>query len=165
MTVPQDPFLFTSSLESNIAYGNPWANDNSISDAARTARIDTFIENLPDRYGTLVGERGVSLSGGQKQRIALARIAILKPSILIFDDSTSAIDAETERQIREFLKTPMQFSTTIIISHRLRSLIGADEIIFLENGIIVERGSHKQLLSMNGKYAELYKAQNHLYDE
>ena len=165
LTVPQDPFLFTSSLESNIAYGNPWASNDSISEAARMAKIDTFIETLPDRYGTLVGERGVSLSGGQKQRIAIARTTILKPSILIFDDSTSAIDAETERQIREFLKTPMQSSTTIIISHRLRSLIGVDEIIFLENGVIVERGSHKQLLSMNGKYAELYKSQTNLFEE
>ncbi|MDH3737686.1 MAG: ABC transporter ATP-binding protein/permease [Alphaproteobacteria bacterium] len=165
LTVPQDPFLFTTSLENNIAYGDPWAEDESITNAASLAQIDTFIGSLPEGYGTLVGERGVSLSGGQKQRIAIARTAMLEPAVLILDDSTAAIDAGTEQQIRELLKAPMQTCATIFISHRLGTLLHADEIIFLEGGRIVERGSHASLVAQGGRYAELHALQNRLSDE
>ncbi len=165
LTVPQDPFLFTTSLENNIAYGDPWAEDESIANAASLAQIDTFISSLPEGYSTLVGERGVSLSGGQKQRIAIARTAMLEPAVLILDDSTAAIDAATEQQIRELLKAPMQSCATIFISHRLGTLRHANEIIFLEGGRIVERGSHDSLVAQGGRYAELHALQNQFAGE
>ena len=165
LAVPQDPFLFTTSLENNIAYGDPWAEDEAITNAASLAQIDTFISGLPEGYRTLVGERGVSLSGGQKQRIAIARTAMLAPAVLILDDSTAAIDAATEQQIRELLKAPMQSCATIIISHRLGTLRQADEIIFLEGGRIVERGSHASLIALGGRYAKLNSLQNSLAGE
>ncbi len=165
LAVPQDPFLFTASLENNIAYGDPWAEDDAITHAASLAQIDTFIGSLPEAYRTLVGERGLSLSGGQKQRVAIARTAMLEPAVLILDDSTAAIDAATEQQIRELLKAPMQSCATIIISHRLGTLAHADEIIFLEGGRIVERGSHDSLIAQGGRYAELHALQNRLAGE
>ncbi|MDE0779528.1 MAG: ABC transporter ATP-binding protein [Alphaproteobacteria bacterium] len=165
LAVPQDPFLFTTSLENNIAYGDPWAEDGSIVNAASLAQIDTFIGSLPEGYSTLVGERGVSLSGGQKQRIAIARTAMLEPAVLILDDSTAAIDAGTEQQIRELLKAPMKSCATIFISHRLRTLLHADEIIFLKGGRIIERGTHDSLIAQGGHYAELHFLQNQLDNE
>lgn len=158
--VQQDPFLFTASLENNIAYGNPWADDGTIQDAAAVAQIDGFVGLLPEGYGTLVGERGVSLSGGQKQRVAIARAAMLRSAILIFDDSTAAIDAETEQRIRAALKPHMENCATIVISHRLGALRHADEIVFLEEGRIVERGTHDSLIAGNGRYAALHRLQN-----
>lgn len=165
LTVPQDPFLFTTSLENNIAYGDPWAEDEAIESAASLAQIDTFIGSLPEGYNTMVGERGISLSGGQKQRIAIARTAMLHPAVLILDDSTAAIDAGTEQEIRELLKAPMQSCATLIISHRLGTLRHADEIIFLEGGRIVERGNHDSLIAQGGRYAELHTLQNQLAGE
>ena len=157
--VPQDAFLFTSSLEHNIAYGDPWAADREIADSASLARIDGFIEGLPEGYGTLVGERGVSLSGGQKQRIAIARTAMLEPAVLILDDSMAAIDAGTEQQIRRELRDRMTRCATILIAHRLSGLRDADEIVFLEDGRIVERGTHDSLVAAGGRYAALYALQ------
>jgi ATP-binding cassette subfamily B protein len=157
--VPQDPFLFMTSVQNNIAYGDPWAEEESIHGAARLAQIDGFVGQLPEGYETLVGERGVSLSGGQKQRVAIARTAMLRPAVLILDDSTAAIDAATEQQIRRLLKTHMESRATIIISHRLGSLRHADEIIFLEDGRIVERGIHDSLVALGGRYAALYALQ------
>lgn len=158
--VHQDPFLFTASLENNIAYGDPWADDGMIQDAASVAQIDGFVDLLPNGYSTLVGERGVSLSGGQKQRVAIARAAMLQSAVMIFDDSTAAIDAETEQRIREALKAQMANSATIIISHRLGALRHADEIIFLEAGRIVERGNHDALIAKGGRYASLFALQS-----
>ena len=164
-TVPQDAFLFTSSLEHNIAYGDPWAADQEIADSASLARIDGFIEGLNEGYGTLVGERGVSLSGGQKQRIAIARTAMLEPAVLILDDSMAAIDAGTEQQIRHELRDRMAASATILISHRLSGLRDADEIVFLEDGRIVERGTHASLVAAGGRYAALYALQTRSTDD
>lgn len=158
--VQQDTFLFTASLENNIAYGDPWANDSMIEDAASVAQIDGFVGLLPNGYETLVGERGVSLSGGQKQRVAIARAAMLRSAVLIFDDSTAAIDAETEQRIRESLKPHMANCASIIISHRLGALRHADEIVFLEAGEIVERGTHDSLIADGGRYAALHALQN-----
>ena len=158
--VQQDSFLFTTSLENNIAYGDPWADDEIVQGAASTAQIDGFIAALPDGYGTLVGERGVSLSGGQKQRVAIARAAMLEATALVFDDSTAAIDAETERRIRFSLQAHTARCATIIISHRLGALRHADEIIFLEAGRIVERGDHDSLIKQGGRYAALFELQS-----
>jgi ATP-binding cassette subfamily B multidrug efflux pump len=156
----QDPFLFTASLENNIAYGDPWAEEDAIREAAGAAQIGGFIAGLPEGFETLVGERGVSLSGGQKQRVAIARSALLSPPILVLDDSTAAIDAGTERQIRLALRDRAADTATIIISHRLSALRHADEILFLENGRVAERGSHDALLAQDGRYAALYRLQS-----
>jgi len=157
--VPQDPFLFMTSLQNNIAYGDPWAEEESIHDAARLAQIDGFVNQLPEGYETLVGERGVSLSGGQRQRVAIARTAMLRPAVLILDDSTASIDAATEQEIRRLLKTHMDTRATVIISNRLGSLRHADEILFLEDGRVVERGTHDELVALGGRYAALHALQ------
>ena len=157
--VQQDPFLFTSSLENNIAYGDPWADDAAIRGSAASAQIDGFIGQLPDRYETLVGERGVSLSGGQKQRVAIARTAMLRPAVLVLDDSMAAIDAGTEQRIREALREHTKSCATLIVSHRLGALRHADEIIFIEDGRIVERGTHDALVAQRGRYAALFALQ------
>jgi ATP-binding cassette subfamily B protein len=158
--VQQDAYLFTASLENNIAYGDPWADDDAIRDAAGLAQIDGFVASLPDGYGTLVGERGATLSGGQRQRVAIARAAILGAGVLVFDDSTAAIDAGTEQRIRQSLKAHTKHCATIIISHRLGTLRHADEIIFLDAGRIVERGSHDELVARGGHYAALFALQS-----
>ena len=158
--VPQDPFLFTSALDNNIAYGNPWTDDGAITDAAALAQIDGFIDGLPDGYDTLVGERGVSLSGGQKQRIAIARTAMLEPAVLVLDDSTAAIDAATEGRIRQALEASTENCATMIVSHRLGALRHADEILYLEDGRIVERGNHDTLMAAGGRYAALFALQS-----
>ena len=157
--VQQDTFLFTSSIENNIAYGDPWADDRAIQESAATAQIGGFIDQLPDRYGTLVGERGVSLSGGQKQRVAIARTAILRPVVLVLDDSMAAIDAGTEQRIREALREHSKSCATLIVSHRLGALRHADEIIFIEDGRIIERGTHDTLVAQRGRYAALFALQ------
>ena len=158
--ISQDPFLFTASLENNIAYGNPWAEEDEIRSSAAVAQIDGFIDGLNEGYQTLVGERGVSLSGGQKQRTAIARTAILAPAVLILDDSMAAIDAATENRIRQGFAPVMADAATIIISHRLSALYECDEIVVLEAGQIVERGSHDKLISQQGHYAKLFSLQN-----
>ncbi len=157
--VQQDTFLFTSSIENNIAYGDPWADDAAIQGSAATAQIGGFVDQLPDRYETLVGERGVSLSGGQKQRVAIARTAMLRPAVLVLDDSMAAIDAGTEQRIREALREHTKNCATLIVSHRLGALRHADEIIFIEDGRIVERGAHDALVALRGRYAALFALQ------
>ncbi len=158
--VQQDTFLFTASIENNIAYGDPWAERERIAQSSEVARLHDYIAGLPKDYQTLVGERGVSLSGGQRQRLSIARSILLAPPILVFDDSTAAVDAATEQNIREALRSQTASRATIIIAHRLGSLMDADEILFLEEGRIVERGSHAELLQLGGRYASLYALQS-----
>ena len=157
--VQQNSFLFTASIDNNVAYGDPWANDDRIARANRTAQLHDYVSRLPSGYGTLVGERGVSLSGGQRQRLSIARSIMTDPAVLVFDDSTAAIDAATEHRIRLALQERRKMSTTLIISHRLSSLMHSDEIIYLEAGRIVERGSHDQLVEMRGRYYDLFRLQ------
>lgn len=157
--VQQDAFLFTTSIENNIAYGNPWARETRIERAAESAQLHNYIIGLPAGYTTIVGERGASLSGGQRQRLTIARSLMLRPSVLVLDDSTAAIDAGTEQRIRAAMKRFAKDRVTLIISHRLSSLMHADEILFVEGGRIVERGTHEELLALGGRYRALYDLQ------
>ncbi len=157
--VQQDTFLFTSAVDANVAYGDPWADRSAIRQAAETAQLHNYIAQLPEKYGTLVGERGVSLSGGQRQRLAIARSVLPRSSIIVFDDSTAAIDAGTEQRIRQELAVLTRDRATIIIAHRLSSLMHADRILFLEGGRIVESGSHDELIALGGRYAALHALQ------
>lgn len=157
--VEQDTFLFTTSIDNNVAYGDPWAEHRNIESATSHAQMNEYVERLPSGYGTLVGERGVSLSGGQRQRLSIARSIMLHPQVIVFDDSTAAIDAATEQRIRAALQEVTSDRATIIISHRLSSLMHANEILFLEGGKIVERGTHAELLERGGKYRDLYELQ------
>lgn len=157
--VPQDTVLFNDTIRYNIAYGRPGASDAEIEEAARLASIDKLIEKLPDGYNTMVGERGLKLSGGEKQRVAIARAILKQPRILLFDEATSALDSHTEKEIQASLAEVSKNRTTLVIAHRLSTVVEADEIIVLENGIIQERGRHKDLLAKEGKYAAMWKRQ------
>jgi ABC-type multidrug transport system fused ATPase/permease subunit len=157
--VMQESFLFSSTIKANIAYGKPDASMDDIIHAAKKAQAHDFIKELPEGYDTMLGERGLGLSGGQKQRIAIARAICLDPSILILDDATSAVDMDTEFKIQEGLRGVMKGRTTFIIAHRISSLKHADEILVLENGRIVERGKHEELLANGGPYERIYKIQ------
>lgn len=157
--VLQESFLFSSTIKANIAYGRPDAKMEDIIDAAKRADAHEFITQLPDGYDTVLGERGLGLSGGQKQRISIARAICLDPSILILDDATSAVDMETEFKIQGALREVMTGRTTFIIAHRISSLKHADEILVLEDGEIIERGTHDQLINENGPYERVYKIQ------
>ena len=155
--VQQDVFLFIDTIRENIRYGRLEATDNEVEDAARAARIHDFILTLPDGYDTWVGERGVTLSGGQKQRISIARTLLLDPAILIFDDSTSSVDMETEYLIQQALAELMQGRTTFVIAQRLRTVKAADTILVLDRGAIVERGRHEELARGGGLYQRIYE--------
>ncbi len=157
--VQQDAFLFTTSIENNVAYGDPWAEETRIAKAAESAQLHDYIVGLPTGYGTIVGERGASLSGGQRQRLTIARGLMLRQKVLVFDDSTAAVDAGTEQRIRAALRVHADERVTIIISHRLSSLMHADEILFVEDGRIVERGTHQALIARGGRYAALHALQ------
>jgi ATP-binding cassette subfamily B protein len=157
--VPQDTVLFNDTIYYNISYGNPEASEEQIYEAAKSADIHNFVMNLPDGYQTIVGERGLKLSGGEKQRVAIARAILKNPSIFFFDEATSALDSTTEKEIQKNLQTISQNRTTLVIAHRLSTAADADEILVLEQGQITERGTHDELLSRNGKYAEMWNKQ------
>ena len=157
--VQQEAFLFDATVTNNIAYADPWAETARIEGAARTAQIHDYVASLPAAYATRVGERGVALSGGQRQRMSIARGVTPGPGVMIFDDSTAAIDAVTEKRVRDALAEATAAKATIIIAHRLSSLMHADEILVLEEGRIVERGSHDQLIALGGEYADLFALQ------
>ncbi|HXZ00269.1 MAG TPA: ABC transporter ATP-binding protein/permease [Stellaceae bacterium] len=157
--VPQDTVLFNDTIRYNIAYGRPGAGDGEIEDAARHARIHDFVATLPDGYRSKVGERGLKLSGGEKQRVAIARVILKSPRILIFDEATSALDTKTEQEIQANLEEISAGRTTLVIAHRLSTVVKADEILVLDQGRIVERGDHASLLSLGGVYAAMWARQ------
>lgn len=161
--VPQDTVLFNDTLGYNIGYGKTGSSQEEIERAARLAHIHEFIVSLPDGYQTRVGERGLKLSGGEKQRVAIARTILKNPAILVFDEATSALDTQTEREIQSHLREVSRDHTTLVIAHRLSTVVDADEIIVLEAGEIVERGRHEALLVANGRYAAMW--QNQYNDE
>ncbi len=157
--VPQDTVLFNDTILYNIRYGRPDASDAEVMEAARAAHIHAFIESLPRQYETMVGERGLKLSGGEKQRVAIARAILKDPAILIFDEATSALDSRSEKAIQAELERIAEGRTTLVIAHRLSTVMDADEILVLGRGRIVERGSHQQLLELKGEYARMWALQ------
>jgi ATP-binding cassette subfamily B protein len=157
--VPQETFLFSSSIRDNIAFGTQESSDAEVKAAADAASLSQDIESFPQRYATVVGERGLTLSGGQKQRTAIARAIIRNPRILILDDALSSVDTYTEERILNHLRAIMQGRTTIFISHRVSTVRAADQIAVLHGGVIVELGTHEELLPLNGYYADLYNKQ------
>jgi ATP-binding cassette subfamily B multidrug efflux pump len=170
--VPQEPCLFSDTLADNVAFGldaiesaegsgqsGPAGRDEKIRAAAAVAQLDKDVADFPKGYGTMVGERGITLSGGQKQRTALARAVVVDPRILILDDSLSAVDTYTEEEILSRLRTVMRQRTSIIVSHRISTVRDADRILVLDAGRIVERGTHDELVRLNGLYAELHNKQ------
>jgi ATP-binding cassette, subfamily B, heavy metal transporter len=157
--VPQDTVLFNDTILYNIRYGRPEASDAEVFEAARAAHIHDFIESLPGRYDTMVGERGLKLSGGEKQRVAIARALLKDPRILVFDEATSALDSRSEKAIQAELERISEGRTTLVIAHRLSTVMDADEILVLNHGRIVERGPHQQLLELKGEYARMWALQ------
>jgi ATP-binding cassette subfamily B protein len=157
--VPQDTVLFNDTLYYNLAYGRPDASRQEVEAAARAAHLDRFIAQLPDGYDTRVGERGLKLSGGEKQRVAIARAILKNPPILVFDEATSSLDSATEKAIQAELARISENRTTLVIAHRLSTVVDADEILVMDGGRIVERGRHEQLLAANGRYAEMWRLQ------
>jgi len=157
--VPQDTVLFNDTIRYNIRYGRIAASDAEIEQAARLAQIEPFIRQLPEGFNAMVGERGLKLSGGEKQRVAIARTILKDPPILLLDEATSALDTHTEREIQSALREVSRNRTTLVIAHRLSTVIDADEILVLDHGNIVERGRHGELLARNGAYAAMWNRQ------
>ena len=162
--VPQDTVLFNDTVEYNIAYGKPGATHEEVEQAARAARIHDFIVSTPTGYQTMVGERGLKLSGGEKQRVAIARTLLKNPPVVIFDEATSALDSANERAIQSELRTAAQNKTTLVIAHRLSTVVDAHEILVMDAGRIVERGHHAELLDANGRYADMWAMQQQASD-
>ncbi|MDB4906720.1 MAG: putative multidrug export ATP-binding/permease protein [Gemmatimonadetes bacterium] len=158
--VLQDNFLFDGTIRENIAYGKPGATKEDIEQSARIAHVDEFVDRFPEKYDTIVGERGVKLSGGQRQRVAIARAILADPRILLLDEATSSLDSESEAMIRDGLRSLRRGRTTFVIAHRLSTIESADQILVLEEGRIVERGTHRELLGLGGRYRQLYDRQH-----
>jgi len=163
--VPQDTVLFNDTIAYNIRYGNPTASDTEVEQAAATASIHAFIMTLPKGYETRVGERGLKLSGGEKQRVAIARTILKNPPILVLDEATSALDIKTEREIQSALLEVAKNRTTLVIAHRLSTIVNADEILVMEQGRIIERGTHNELVLLSGHYADMWRRQKEAADE
>lgn len=159
--VPQDTVLFNDSIAYNIEYGLPNSSKTEVENAARMAKIHDFITKLPEGYETVVGERGLKLSGGEKQRVAIARTILKRPHILLFDEATSALDSHTEKEIQQSLREVSKDHTTLIIAHRLSTIVHADEILVLKEGLVAERGTHEELMALNGEYSEMWAKQQH----
>ena len=157
--VPQDTVLFNDTIYYNIAYGRPGASREEVEQAARMAAVHAFVQALPQGYKTMVGERGLKLSGGEKQRVAIARTILKAPAILLFDEATSALDSHTEKEIQQSLREVSRNRTTLVIAHRLSTVVDADEIVVLEAGRVVERGRHHDLLDRDGRYAAMWRRQ------
>jgi subfamily B ATP-binding cassette protein MsbA len=157
--VTQETVLFNDSVRYNISYGKPDASDEDLAHAAQVAYAADFIEDLPQGFDTIVGERGIFLSGGQRQRIAIARAVLIDAPVLILDEATSALDAESEQLVQKALANLMQNKTSIVIAHRLSTVRKADKNVVMEKGRIVETGTHKELLESGGKYKRLYELQ------
>jgi len=157
--VPQDTVLFNDSIFENVRYGRPDASDAEVSTAIRLAHLDSFIAQLPDGYRTRVGERGLKLSGGEKQRVAIARTILKRSPILVFDEATSSLDSKSEQAILKALKEVAEGHTSLVIAHRLSTIIDADKIVVLDQGSVVEQGSHDELLARRGRYADLWFTQ------
>jgi ATP-binding cassette subfamily B protein len=157
--VPQDTVLFNDTIAYNIRYGRWDATEEEVENAARLAQIDTFIRMTPKGYDTQVGERGLKLSGGEKQRVAIARTILKSPAILVLDEATSALDSHTEREIQLALDRVSKGRTTLVIAHRLSTVVNADQILVLDKGVVVERGRHEELLAQQGVYASMWNRQ------
>jgi ATP-binding cassette subfamily B protein len=157
--VSQDVFLFHGSVADNIAYGRPGAQPSDIEAAARAAEAHDFIQQLPQGYDTIVGERGQKLSGGQRQRVSIARAVLKDPPVLILDEATSAVDNETEAAIQRSMQVITQGRTTLVVAHRLSTIVNADRIYVLDQGRVTEQGSHTELIAKDGLYAALWKVQ------
>jgi subfamily B ATP-binding cassette protein MsbA len=158
--VLQESFLFDGTIRENVAFSRPEASEEELMRACRIARVDEFAESFADKYDTVVGERGVKLSGGQRQRISIARAILAEPRILILDEATSSLDSESEQMIQQGLSYLMQGRTTFVIAHRLSTIRRADQIMVMEQGHIVERGTHAQLYAARGRYYDLYTRQH-----
>jgi ATP-binding cassette subfamily B protein len=157
--VPQDTVLFNDTIYYNIAYGCPDATREEVICAAQSAHIHNFIDSLPQGYDSMVGERGLKLSGGEKQRVAIARAILKNPAILIFDEATSALDSKSEKAIQAELRAISQDRTTLIVAHRLSTVVDADQIMVMDKGRIIERGSHRELLARDKIYAQMWNLQ------
>jgi len=160
--VPQDTVLFNDTIAYNVSYGRPGSDQSAIENAVKLASIDGFIAGLPDGFKTMVGERGLKLSGGEKQRVSIARMLLKRPKIMIFDEATSALDTRTEKDIQHALREVSRGHTTLVIAHRLSTVIDADEIIVLRDGQVAERGGHQDLLAQEGLYAEMWAQQQEI---
>jgi subfamily B ATP-binding cassette protein MsbA len=160
--VLQDSFLFDGTIRENVVFSYPAATEEQFINACRIARVDEFAERFPDAYDTIVGERGVKLSGGQRQRLSIARAILANPRILILDEATSSLDSESEAMIQQGLNFLMQGRTTFVIAHRLSTIRKADQILVVESGSIVERGTHESLYRLGGRYYDLYTRQHGL---
>jgi len=158
--VLQESFLFDGTIHDNVAFARPDATTEEVIEASRIARVDEFAQRFPEGYATIVGERGVKLSGGQRQRISIARAILANPKILILDEATSSLDSESEALIQEGLSYLMRGRTTFVIAHRLSTIRRADQILVIEDGMIRERGTHPELLAVQGRYYDLYTRQH-----